>query len=450
MALELRTRLSPHSKMPPRFEHHRTHLEFLRTAALEAVDPAAAVKRAIAPSDFEKAERVVVVGAGKAGIAMAQAMAEQLGSRLTAGVMSVPVLPLPPFSHALVPHRSHLERMTFIKGGHPIPTEGSLAAGLAIVRLLSDLGPNDLIIALISGGGSALLEWPRPGLGLEDLHATTQALLRCGATIHEINRLRACLSQLKGGGLLRWAYPAPVLGLLLSDVVGNDLGIIASGLTVPMPFSATHVESILQKYALHALLPSRVLDYLKQSEELEACSPVTKVENRLIASNRLAAEAAIEKARHLGFAVTFLGDDWQGEARDVGARFAHLLVEHKNEHRNQEPRCFVAGGETTVTVRGQGKGGRNQELALAAAMTLAGYPHIVVSTFATDGVDGPTDAAGAIATGDTLARATQLGLSAQHHLDENNATPFFDALGDLVITGPTGTNVNDVLFGMVY
>ncbi|MES2206044.1 MAG: DUF4147 domain-containing protein [Pseudomonadota bacterium] len=422
--------------MYPHLEHYSDHLSQLRNAALEAVNPATAVKRAISPSDVESAERIFVVGAGKAGVAMTHALAELLGSRLTAGVISVPTLP--PYS---------LENIRFIEGGHPTPTEGSLAAGQAVVNVLSDLHSNDLVIALISGGGSALLEYPRPGLSLEDLHGMTQMLLGCGANIREINQLRICLSQLKGGGLLRLAYPASVLAFILSDVVGNDLGIIASGLTVPAPFSRKTIDSILYKYALHKQLPLHVLHYLEQpADAAEASLPIAPIQNRLIASNRLAGEAACKKARELGFQTNFLGDHWQGEARVVGKSFANMLIEQKS----QGPQCFIVGGETTVTVKGQGKGGRNQELALAAAIELAGHSNIVVSTFATDGVDGPTDAAGAIATGNTLERAMQHGLNAEHHLHVNNAYPFFNILNDLITTGPTGTNVNDLLFGLIY
>ncbi len=200
--------------MSPRFEHYSDHLTQLRNAALEAVNPATAIKRAISLSDYEKAERIFVVGAGKASVAMTKALVELLGPRLTAGVMSVPILPAHSFKN-----------ITFIEGGHPIPTEGSLAAGQAVVNVLNDLHSNDLVIALISGGGSALLEYPRPGLSLADFHSMTQVLLKCGANIHEINLLRICLSHLKGGGLLRLAYPSRVLALILSDVVGNDQNI---------------------------------------------------------------------------------------------------------------------------------------------------------------------------------------------------------------------------------
>ena len=423
--------------MAPIFDQHRIHFAAMRDAALQAVDASAAVERAISAADFAHAERIFVVGAGKAGIAMTQAMVNILGDRLSAGVISVPALP----SHAS-------RQVSFIAGGHPVPTAGSIAAGQAIADLLAHTTTRDLVIALISGGGSALLELPQPGLSLADLQTTTNALLKCGATIHEINCIRSRLSRLKGGGLARLAYPARILGMILSDVVGNSLDIIASGPTVPIASTAAQVDAVVEKYRLHSVLSPKVLEYLKQQTtgERGAHPSPSVIENRLIASNRLAAEAAVAAAKKLGYDSFFLADDWQGEAREVGNRFARLMIDKSGKGA----KCYVVGGETTVTVRGSGKGGRNQELALAAAIAIADRPNIAIAAFATDGVDGPTDAAGAIISGDTVMRARLLGLDPQQHLDDNNAYPFFSALGDLIVTGPTGTNVNDLLFGLVY
>ncbi len=425
----------------PRFEDYALHLGSLRAAALEAVDPAAAVSRSLTMDDLAKAGRVFVVGAGKAGVAMGRAAAQILGPRLTAGILSVPQAPSLP-----------VDRLAFIQGGHPLPTEGSLAAGHALVSLLtlSHLTPHDLVLALISGGGSALLEWPRPGVSLEDLQATNAALLKCGAAIHEINVVRQQLSEIKGGGILRLAHPARVLGLILSDVVGNPLSLIASGPTVPAEATGDQALAIVEKYDLAPRLPVAILQCLAlpRPESPSASAPVV---NRLIASNRLAGEAAAARARELGFDAIWVADDWQGEAREAGRRFAELVLQASASptHAGQ-PLAFIVGGETTVTVRGQGKGGRNQELALAAALALAGQPNCVVGTLATDGIDGPTEAAGAVVTGATLERARALGLDPPAFLGDNNAVPFFAALGDLVITGPTGTNVNDLIFGLRY
>jgi hydroxypyruvate reductase len=423
--------------MSPVFNQHRLHFDELCAVALRAVDPAAAVRRSFSAHDFADAKRVFVVGAGKAGVAMTEAVADILGDRLTSCVVSVPV-----------PPSRTCERITFIAGGHPVPTLGSISAGRAMADLLAQTTEQDLVLALISGGGSALLELPQPGLSLADLQKTTDALLKCGATIHEINRIRARLSQLKGGGLARLAYPARVLGLILSDVVGNSLDVVASGPTVPIVFSSADSRAIVDKYHLQSVLPISVLECLKEqtSDEKTVNSSPWSVENRLIASNRLAGEAAAAAAKKLGYEGFFLADDWQGEAREVGGRFARLLI----DKAGHGPKCYVVGGETTVTIRGNGKGGRNQEAALAAAIAVAGRPNIALAAFATDGVDGPTDAAGAVVTGDTVQRAGLLGLDPRHYLDDNNAYPFFSALGDLIITGPTRTNVNDLLFGLVY
>lgn len=430
----------------PRLTDSAAHLAALRTAALHAVDPAEAVRRNLSLKDVGEAERVWVVGAGKAGLAMARAAAEILGERLSAGIVAVPQAP------EISP-----EHITFIEGGHPLPTEGSLAAGQAIAHLLEHTTAQDVVIALISGGGSALLELPRPGLTLADLQITNDQFLRCGAKIQDINVVRGALSQIKRGGLARLAYPARVVSLILSDVVGNPIHLIASG-----PTSTTSTDlaektlaagtdnpawQIVERYQLQATLPKAVIQTLRAPSVQSFVLSASSVDNRLIASNRLAGEAAVEAARGLGFDVHYLGDDWQGEAREMGARFAEAC---RAFPKHAQPVCLIAGGESTVTLRGSGVGGRNQEAALAAAVAIAGFSTIVISTFATDGVDGPTDAAGAMVRGDTAARAWALGLNPQQHLDHNNAYPFFAALKDLIITGPTGTNVNDLLFGLVY
>jgi glycerate 2-kinase len=417
----------------PRPAEYRLHLAALRAAALQAVDPAAAIRRSFSLADVAEAEHVFVVGAGKAGVAMAEATAEILGDRLTAGIVSVPKAP------AAAPGR-----LQFVEGGHPLPTEGTLAAGRAVASLLAQAAERDLVIALISGGGSALLELPRPGLSLEDLQAVNTVLLRCGAAIYEINVVRQLLSEIKGGGLLRLAWPARVLGLILSDVVGNPLGLIASGPTVPAETTAAEAVAVIEKYQLGAALPPAVARCLASQNPRSQIHPPPPT-NHLIASNRVAGEAAVVRARTLGFEAVFVGDDWQGEAREAGKKWAELVAAG-----GCGPRAFIAGGETTVTVRGAGKGGRNLEAALAAALASAGRPGLAIATLATDGVDGPTDAAGAVVTGDTFARAVALGLDPPAYLDANNAYPFFAALGDLIITGPTGTNVNDLMFGLRY
>ncbi len=426
----------------PRFADHPAHVAALHAAALRAVDPAQAVRRWLRPDDFAEAEAVYIVGAGKAGVAMAAAAAEVLGDHLTAGVMSVPRAP------ARAP-----ARLVFVEGGHPAPTEGTLAAGRKIAALLRRARPGDLVLALISGGGSALLELLQPGLSLDDLRQTNAALLRSGAPIQDVNAVRTCLSQLKGGGLARLAAPARVLALILSDVVGNPLASIASGPTVIAAESAWPAAlRAVERYGLWPELPPAVREYLRVArgprEAPAAAGAAPRVENRLVGANRMAGEAAVAAARELGFAAELLADDWQGEARAVGRRLADRVL--RARAAADEPQCLVAGGETTVAVRGAGRGGRNQEAALSAALILAGTPGVAVATLATDGVDGPTDAAGALVTGETLARGRALGLDAQARLDDNDAYPYLQAVGALLITGPSGTNVNDLLLGLAY
>jgi hydroxypyruvate reductase len=423
---------------PPAFAHHRDHLDALRAAALQAADPAAAVRRSLTLGDLREAEHVFIVGAGKAGVAMATAAAEVAGSRLAGGVISVPQ-----------PPSAAPAGLRFIQGGHPTPTDGSLAAGRAIADLLAQDTPRDRVVAVISGGGSALLDLLRPGLTLADLAATNTALLRSGAPIQVVNAIRRRLSLIKGGGLARLAAPAPVLALILSDVIGNPLDIIASGPTVP-PADEPDLLRLARDYDLEPHLPPAVLALLSAptSQPVPGQAPV--VENRLVASNRLAGEAAAQAARGLGFDAHYLADDWQGEAREAGGRFAAEALRRRAASVGQAALVLIVGGETTVTVRGAGRGGRNQEVALAAALALEGVAGVVVSTFGTDGVDGPTDAAGATATGETVRRAQALGLDPRAALDDNDSYAFFAALDDLVRTGPTGTNVNDLTFGLVY
>ena len=399
-------------------------------AALKAVDPAAAVRRALREEDLAGVERVFIVGAGKAGVAMARAAVEGVGRRLVGGVMAVPAAP-----------REEVPGLRFVVGGHPLPTTGSLQAGEAIAALLSDTRPGDLVLALISGGGSALLELPVAGLGLADLQRVTDLALRAGAPITALNRMRWRLSQLKGGGLLRLAAPARALALILSDVVGNPLEIIASGPTVVPGVGGETAWEIAQRYGLVDELPVAVAERFRTKP---VPADVAEVENRLIGSNRLAGDAALAAARELGYVGRYLGDDWQGEAQVAGRRFAEAVLASRGSGKT----CVVAGGETTVRVRGNGQGGRNQEFALGAAQVIAGVPGVLVASLGTDGIDGPTDAAGAWAIGETMTAAKRLGLDAEAYLTRNDAYHFHKALGMLLMTGPTGTNVNDLMIGM--
>jgi glycerate 2-kinase len=329
-------------------------------------------------------------------------------------------------------------------GGHPIPDESSLQAGERVLQLVQNLNQNDLLICLISGGGSALMSAPHPGVSISDLQELTSTMLACGARVDEINILRRHLDQLKGGGLAKQAFPARVASMILSDVVGNPLEGIASGPTAPDASTRADALAVLGKYHLLEKVPASILETLRTAPETVKPGDliIKDVQNVLVGSNLQAANAALQQAREEGFQPHLLGNDWQGEAREV----AHELCRHLKRSHQPRPFCMVAGGETTVTLRGQGRGGRNQELALAVVQELAGLPDILFISLATDGEDGPTDAAGAVVNGDTLQRGQALGLSAGIYLDDNNSYDYFNALGDLLKPGPSGTNVNDLIF----
>ncbi len=447
---------------------HRSLIEQVQRAALEAVDPAVAIHRHLrregdrlivggggdVPArtyDLATVERVFVVGGGKAATPMVAALAEVLGDRLTRAVA------VTKYGH-VGPGDLPDGRVRLLEASHPVPDEAGVRGAQEIARLLADTTEQDLVLCAISGGGSALLVSPAPGLTLADLQAVTDLLLRSGATIVELNAVRKHCSRIKGGGLARMAAPAPIVSLILSDVVGDPLDVIASGPTAPDPTTFADAWAVLERYGLVDRAPPAVVARLRAGmagEVPETPKPgdplFERVQNVIVASNRLAAEAAVETARELGFHALLLSTYVEGEAREV-ARVAAALAKEVVRYGRPvaRPACLVWGGETTVTVRGKGKGGRNQELALAAALALEGWPDVVFVALATDGTDGPTDAAGAIATGETVRRARALGLDPLAHLADNDAYPFFQALGDLILTGPTQTNVNDLLFIFVF
>jgi len=412
-------------------------------AALQAVDPAEAVRKHIPKINGN----VYGLAIGKASIPMLTALAE--------------VLPLSD-ALAISKHISSLSLNLFpvVLGSHPIPDAKSLYAGQRVLEFVSALHEDDTLIGLISGGGSALVTAPYEGITLEDMQSLTSLLLSCGARIDEINTLRRQLDRIKGGGLSR-ATKAKVISLILSDVIGNPLEAIASGPTCPNPTTNADALAILKKYHIEEKAPDAILNHLHNVTLSEAKSlnrnenetlrslrsfKVTSptVENIIIGDNRFAAQAALEQAGREGFSAEILTNELQGEAREVGVMLAKQLREEIT--KRPRPFCLIAGGETTVTIQGNGKGGRNQELALAAVDELAGEQDVVLIALATDGEDGPTDAAGAVVTGDSAWMAERLGVDAADHLSRNDAYAFFDALGDLIRTGPTGTNVNDLIF----
>jgi glycerate 2-kinase len=424
-------------------------------AALAAVEPRRAVRAALRLEagalvvggrrySLAGVRRVLVVGAGKAAAPMAAAVEDVLPGNAP----TVEGLVIVPYGQS-APTRS----VRVAEAAHPIPDQAGAAAARALTDLVSTADERDLVLAVISGGGSALLTYPVDGISLADLQALTDALLRSGATITEINVLRKHLEVAKGGQLARRAAPAPVLALILSDVVGNPLDAIASGPTVPDTSTWSDAGAVLDRYRLWDGLPvgiaARVRDGLRGAlpDTPKPDDPIfERTQAVLVGSNLLACEAAAAEAERLGFTCLVLSTFVEGEAREAARVLAGVLREvHASGHPLPRPCCVVAGGETTVTVRGQGKGGRNQELALAAAWPLRGLPDVLLASVGTDGSDGPTDAAGAWVDGETLTRAQALGLDPARHLAENDAYHLLDPLDALIRTGRTNTNVNDLM-----
>ncbi len=426
-------------------------------AALDASDPIVAVRRhvrldgsvLVAGSrryDLDAFERIVVLGAGKAGAAMAKAVEGILGRRVSAGLVNVKY-----------GHLARLRRVELNECGHPVPDEAGVQGASRIAELAREAGPRDLVICLFSGGASALMPSPAAPIRLEEKQATTRLLLASGANIHEINAVRKHMSALKGGQLARLAHPATVLSLLLSDVIGDDLDVIGSGPTAPDRSSFQQARAVIEKYGLSEKIPQTVRERmaLGAAGEVEdtpkADDPVfRRVQNLLVGTNALVVEAAASEARRLGLYPMVLSTTIEGETRDVARVHAAIAREALVSGRpHKPPLCLISGGETTVTLRGDGLGGRNQEFVLAAAIDLAGVEDVVVLSGGTDGTDGPTDAAGAIADGRSVARAAGVGLDAARMLAANDSYHFFDPLGDLVKTGPTNTNVMDVRLVLV-
>jgi glycerate 2-kinase len=423
-------------------------------AALQAVDPYAAVSRHVSRQgdrlvigaktyDLPEFENIYLAAIGKAGAPMARAVIDLLKEKLTQGIVLVKD-----------GHQADLPGIEVFTAGHPIPdARGVLAAG-HIMDLLRKAGERDLVLCLLSGGGSALLSSPAPGLTLGDLQHLTALLMRCGADINQINTLRKHLETAKGGSLAKLAFPAQTVTLVLSDVIGDPLDVIASGPTYPDPTTYQDAYAVLERYNLLAEAPSAILDHLERGRRgglLETPKPgdpiFVGVQYEIVGNNYLAAQAALQQARWEGLNPLLLTTSLQGEARHAG-RFLAAIARQVSLSGQPvaRPACLIAGGETTVTLQGDGLGGRNQEVALGAVAGLTGLEKALLVTLATDGGDGPTDASGAVASGETLQQAQALGLDPQVFLRRNNAYRFFERLGGLVKTGPTLTNVNDLAF----
>ena len=422
-------------------------------AAIAAVEPGAAVRRFVRRDgnrltisdrvyDLRSFRRVVLLGIGKASIDMSTDLAGILGERLETGLV-------------ITKHACAVPLFPFIifEGDHPVPGERSLEAGQKAIELVSSLGPDDLLFCLISGGGSALVTVPVDDVPLADIQALTSALLTCGARIDEMNTLRRRLDKIKGGGIAKRSNGGTIISLILSDVVGNPLEAIASGPTAPDPATRPEALSIISKYGLENQIPSSIYHYLRSSPETpKPGDPIfANVQNVIVGSNLLAAQAALSQAEMEGFHPNLLRTDLQGEACQSAFELATFLRQAKlTGNPLPGPACIVAGGETTVSLKGNGKGGRNTELALAAVCELADFPGVMLVTLATDGEDGPTDAAGAVVTGGTYRRAVGLGLRPDLFLERNDSYSFFAALDDLLKPGPTGTNVNDLILLFIF
>jgi glycerate 2-kinase len=391
--------------------------------------------------DLRKFRTIYIVGGGKAAGAMAEAIEELLGKHITDGIVNVP--------HG-DKHKTHIIKLN--GASHPIPDEAGVAGTRHMMALAEQAEKDDLLICLISGGGSSLMPLPRDDIPLADQQQLTEALLKSGATITEINTVRKHVSAFKGGWLAKKAYPATLLNLVLSDVVGDPLEFIASGPTVADSSTFADARTILEKYDLWKKTPNSARKILSKGEKgLIHETPKTgdaafeKVHSIILGDVRTATEAAAKYLKSQGLATLLLTSTLEGEARHVGTVLASVANEiEATGNPVAIPAAVVLGGETTVTVTGKGRGGRNQELALSAALKLVCANGVVVASLSTDGVDGPTSAAGAIVDCKTVARAERLGLEAAKFLAENDSYNFFARLGDLIVTGPTETNVNDV------
>jgi glycerate 2-kinase len=424
------------------------------SSALKASDPKEAVLRHVRVSDgvlfagkrryrLDEFRNIYLTGAGKASARMAVAVERLLGKRITGGLLNV--------KHG---HVAKLRRIRLNECGHPVPDEAGVHGAQEIGNIAAKAGEDDLLICLISGGGSALLPFPAQPVTLAEKQDTTQLLLRSGANIHEINTVRKHISSIKGGQLAALAWPAQVLSLILSDVIGDDLDVIGSGPTAPDSSTFLDALAVLEKFGLTNLVPPPVSERIRAGvagEIPETPKSLERVQNLIVGSNQLALDAAAGAARGLGYRPLILSSFIEGETRDVAKVHAAIAKEVLSSGRPvKRPACVISGGETTVTIKGNGLGGRNQEFALAAAMDIAAISGVLMLSGGTDGSDGPTNAAGALCDGTTIARAEKLGLNAADFLARNDSYHFFEPLGDLIRTGPTGTNVMDVrlaLFG---
>ncbi len=416
------------------------------SAALQAVNPNNLVKTYTEGivQTFKRGDyrRFHLIAFGKAACPMAKAIEDHLNGLIDGGVV------ITKYGHC-GEHKPLSAEV--VEAGHPIPDQKGVAGTERVITLLADSDRKTLVVCLVSGGGSALLVSPYDGIVLAEKQRLTESLLKAGATIHELNTVRKHISRVKGGRLAEVAYPARVLSLILSDVIGDRLDVIASGPTAPDETTYEDSLRILNKYGLTAEVPKPIIKLLTGGREglfpetPKKESPIfEQVENIVIGNNKKALEGAKDRAESLGFRAEILSSNISGEAREAGKELAKRAANFRKEKKTGRPRCIISGGETTVTVKGRGLGGRNMELALSFAMEIEGIEGVTLLSAGTDGTDGPTDAAGAIVDGKTVEKARAMGLDPEKYLDNNDTYNFFRKIDMLHITGPTGTNVMDI------
>lgn len=430
-----------------KINHHKKDALDIFSESLKSVDPYQLVGQSaatvLAEHQKSSAGRIVIVGFGKAAVAMGKAAEDSLHGIIDEGILIT--------TRGQSSKIGPLKKMKVLEAGHPIPDENGLNGTEDVIRLLHSADNNTRVLCLISGGGSALLVSPYDAITLEDKQEVTDLLLRAGADIRELNTVRKHISKVKGGRLAELAFPAKVLSLIISDVIGDRLDVIASGPTAPDSTTYDDAIKVLEKYTLTDCVPGPVIDVLRKGAA--GCLPETPkednplfvgVENIIIGSNRIALMTAKQSAKEKGFSAEIISSEIRGEARQVAKWLAKKAAEIRNVNSPLRPYCLISGGETTVTVKGNGLGGRNMELALAFAMEIDGIEGITLLSAGTDGIDGPTDAAGAIVDGKTTKEAKKAGIDPSAYLDNNDSYAFFKKAGGLITTGPTGTNVMDM------
>ena len=417
-------------------------------AALKAADPMEAVLRHLSVTNgimragsqrykLSAFKNIYVVGAGKACAAMAVAIELLLGKQITEGFLNVKY-----------GHLAKLRRIQLNECGHPVPDENGMRGAQEIGRIAAKANKDDLVLFLVSGGASALLPFPAQPITLAEKQAVTELLLRSGANINEMNAVRKHISSLKGGQLAALANPATVVSVILSDVIGDKLDVIGSGPTAPDSSTFVDAQAVFVKYGLTDQIPDSIRQRIEDGIRgliPETPKRLTRTQNLVVGSNQLALDAAAAEAKRLGYRPMILSSFIEGETREIARMHVAIAKEIVIFGRpSKAPMCLISGGETTVAIKGEGKGGRNQEFVLAAAIDIQDLPGVCILSAGTDGTDGPTDAAGALCDSTTISRASREGLDANDFLNRNDSYHFFEPLGDLIKTGPTGTNVMDV------